>query len=96
MTRISVPPRLAVAAGVYHVGDGHARGENGDRVDLTPIWDELRESPGLEIECPKHEGTWWPTAGEAVPLSGLESWRCPTCAWTFREGLKGRGGSPRF
>src|SRR5262245_43676760 len=102
VTRISVPPGLPVAAGVYDVDDGaldggcHATSDAGDRVDLAPIWDELRRASRVEIECPRHPETWWPIAGQDLPLAGLRTWRCPTCAWTFREGLKGRGGSPRF
>lgn len=97
-TRIRIPAGLAVAPGVYRVdaGGGSATGEAGDRVDLAPIWDELRETAGAEILCPRHPDTWWPTAGQDLPLAGLETWRCPTCAWAFRAGLKGRGGTPQF
>lgn len=102
MTRISVPSGLVVAAGVYDVdavaldGNCYATSEAGNRVALAPIWDELRENPGVEIDCPRHQETWWPTAGQDLPLTELSSWRCPMCAWAFREGLKGRGGTPQF
>jgi hypothetical protein len=102
MTRIRVPPGLAVAAGVYRVhgsaidGSWHATSEVGDRVDLGSVWDDLRDAVGVEINCPKHPDAWWPTVGTDLPLSELSTWRCPACAWAFREGLKGRGGSPQF
>ena len=102
MTRISVPSGLDVPAGVYrldaHALDGkcHATSETGERIDLAPVWDELRQARGVEIDCPRHTDTWWPTAGRDLPLTELRTWRCPMCAWAFREGLKGRGGSPQF
>jgi hypothetical protein len=102
VTRISVPSGLAVEAGVYDVdagaldGNWHATSEAGNRVDLVPIWDELREAVGVEINCPRHPDDWWPTAGRDLPLTELRSWRCPMCAWAFRESLKGRGGTPQF
>jgi hypothetical protein len=102
MTRIRVPNGLSVPPAVYRVeadaNDGHWYGatEAGGRVDLTTIWEELRGSPGVEIECSRHPGSWWPTAGKEVPLAGLDTWRCPTCAWAFRQGLEGRGGTPQF
>jgi hypothetical protein len=95
-TRIRIPARLAVEAGVYRVDGIHATSEAGDRVDLAPIWEELRNSAQVEIECPRHSDTWWPVAGQDLPLAGLRTWRCQTCAWEFREGLKGRGGTPQF
>jgi len=84
VTRIRVPEGLAVEAGVY------------DAADLAPVWDELRSVDGVEIECPRHPDTWWPTAGRDLPLAELKTWRCPKCVWAFREGLKGSGGTPQF
>ena len=95
-TRIRIPAGRAVAAGVYRVNGTLATSDGGDHVDLAPFWDELRKSPQVAIECPRHSDRWWPTAGQEVPLAGLATWRCPTCAWEFREGLKGRGGTPQF
>jgi hypothetical protein len=97
-TRIRIPAGLTVAAGVYRVDAGgrSATSDTGAGVDLAPIWVELRATPGVEIACPKHPETWWPTAGQDLPLEALETWRCPACAWAFREGLKGRGGTPQF
>lgn len=95
-TRIRIAAGVAVSAGVYRVDGVHARNDAGDRVDLAPVWDELRRSPQVAIECPRHPDTWWPVAGLDLPLAGLATWRCPTCAWEFREGLKDRGGTPQF
>ena len=84
LTRIRVPEGLVVEAGDYLVDD------------LGSVWDELYGAPGVEIECSRHPGTWWPTSGRDLPLAELRTWRCPKCVWAFRQGLKGSGGTPRF
>ena len=100
VTRIRVPQGLDVEAGDYHVEtlDGRciATRESGGRVDLASVWDELRVTVGVEIECPRHPDRWWATAGRDLPAAELRTWRCPMCVWAFREGLKGSGGTPRF
>ncbi len=84
VTRIRVPPGLAVEAGEYRAED------------LGPVWDDVRGAEGVQIECPRHPDTWWPTKGRDLPLTELKTWRCPKCVWAFREGLKGSGGTPQF
>ena len=89
-------------AAVYQVEadpiDGRRLGttDAGDRIDLAAVWDELLKAPGVEIECSRHPGSWWPLERADVPPAELETWRCPSCAWAFRQGLAGRGGTPQF
>jgi hypothetical protein len=87
MTRVRVPAGLSVPAGDYEV--------ESDAIDAS-LWDELRAAPGVEIECSRHPGSWWPISRADVPLAELGTWRCPSCAWAFRQGLAGRGGTPQF
>jgi hypothetical protein len=87
MTRVRVPAGLDVPAGDHQIEK--------DEIDAA-LWDELRATPGVEIECARHPGSWWPIARADVPLAELETWRCPSCAWAFRQGLAGRGGTPQF
>jgi hypothetical protein len=87
MTRVRVPAGLSVPAGDHEVESG--------AVDAS-VWDELRAAPGVEIECSRHPGSWWPISRVDVPLAELGTWRCPSCAWAFRQGLAGRGGTPQF
>ncbi len=101
MIRIRIPTGLAVPAGIYRVGAEAVEArredsETGGSLDLTSMWDDLRKVPGVEIECPKHSDRWWPTSANDISLAELTSWRCPMCAWEFREGLKGRGGTPQY
>ena len=87
MTRVRLPAGLGLAEGVYDFADG--------RLDMQD-WNALREAPGVEIECARHPGQWWPTAGKHIDLGEVRRWRCPDCAWAFRQGLGGRGGTPQF
>jgi|GraSoiStandDraft_4_1057263.scaffolds.fasta_scaffold1493421_2 hypothetical protein len=87
MTRVRLPTGLHVPEGVYDDGDGRLLAED---------WTELRDMPGVELECRSHPDQWWPTAGKAIAFGDLRNWRCPNCAWAFRQGLAGTGGTPRF
>ena len=66
-----------------------------DQLDLER-WDEIRDVPGVEIECARHPDEWWPTAGKGVAAADLRDWRCPNCAWAFRRKISGTGGTPQF
>jgi hypothetical protein len=101
MTRVRIPVGLTRTAGVYDIAaaaiDGCCLGtSDAGEIDLTQDWDELRDGPGVEIECTRHPGRWWPTAGKDIPVDEVQSWRCPNCAWAFRQGLADRGGTPQF
>jgi hypothetical protein len=87
VTRVRIPPGLPVAEGVYEHTD--------PRIDAIE-WDQLSDTAGVEIECDRHIGQWWPTTGTTISGRDLPSWRCPTCAWSFRDQLAGRGGTPQF
>lgn len=101
MTRVRIPVGLHLVAGVYDIGaasiDGSCLGTSDtDQHDFSQDWDEVRELPGVEIECSRHPGQWWPTADKHIPVNEVPNWRCPNCAWAFRQGLAGRGGTPQF
>jgi hypothetical protein len=100
VTRLRVPEGLAVAAGDYRVerrdGGWTASSETGERLDLGGVWDDLRGAAAVEIECSRHPDKWWPAAGYKLQLAEVMAWRCPNCVWAFRQGLKGRGGTPQF
>jgi hypothetical protein len=101
MTRVRIPAGLHVAAGDYDIGArstaGRRRGTSeAGQHDFSRDWDELREVPGVEIECSRHPGLWWPTAGKNIRLNEVPTWRCRNCAWAFRQGLAGQGGTPQF
>jgi hypothetical protein len=86
MTRVRLSAGLELQEGVYELGDSGLRAEN---------WTEIRDLPGVELECGRHPGQWWPTAGKDVVFGDLQNWRCPSCAWAFRQGLAGTG-TPQF
>jgi hypothetical protein len=101
MTRVRIPVGLTRTAGVYEIAAGAIDGRclaksEANEFDLTQEWDELREAPGVEIECTRHPGRWWPTVGKDISLTEAQCWRCPNCAWAFRQGLADRGGTPQF
>ncbi len=89
MTRVRLPAGLTLPEGVYDHADERLAAED---------WDALRDTPGVELECGRHPGRWWPSAGKmaGVAVGDLPSWRCPNCAWAFRQELSGRGGTPQF
>ena len=87
MTRLRLPAGLGLVEGIYDFAD----------VQLdTQYWKVLREAVGVEIECDRHPGQWWPTAGKHIDLSEVRSWRCSDCAWAFRQGFNSAGGTPQF
>jgi hypothetical protein len=69
-----------------------------ERVDapLASEWQELRDVDGVELECERHPGHWWPSAGKDIEAKDIQTWRCPSCAWSFRQGFAGRGGTPQY
>jgi len=87
VTRVCVPAGLDLADGVYDVSNGE--------LDLER-WDELREAAGVTIECDRHPGQWWPTAGKDIAAREVRSWRCPSCGWNFRKRVGSTGGTPQF
>ena len=102
MTRLRLPPGLRLAAGIYDVVVGYTMEERYIAVrdahgllDYTPDWYELRDGCRVEIECARHPGRWWSTTGKNIAASEVENWRCPDCAWAFRQGFASRGGWPK-
>jgi hypothetical protein len=102
MTRVRLPSGLGFVEGIYDVVGGAADGRSivirdaaGLR-DSTLDWYELREAIGVELECARHRGRWWSTRGKEIPVDGVQSWRCPNCAWAFRQALGRSGNRPPF
>ena len=100
MTRLRLPPGLHLEAGIYDFADGTVEATFvglgvGGQLDYTMDWKQLREVPGVEIECDRHPDQWWSTAGKGIPAEAIRSWRCPDCAWSFRQKLGSTGGTPQ-
>jgi hypothetical protein len=98
---VRIPTGLHLTAGVYNISprsiDGRCLGtSDAGEHDFAQDWKKLCEVPGVEIECSRHPGLWWPTAGKDIPVNEIPTWRCPNCAWAFRQGLAGQGGTPQF
>ena len=87
MTRVRIRAGLAIPEGVY---------EHADERLAAIDWDQLRGAIGVELECDRHVGRWWPAAATTVTRAQLPDWRCPACARSFRAQLTGRGGTPQF
>ena len=97
-----LPSGLSLLEGIYEVVGGAIDGQRiaiesacglgGDTLD----WNELRGISGVEIECARHPGQWWPTRGREIPVDDVQYWRCPNCAWSFRQALRNTGNRPPF
>jgi hypothetical protein len=102
VTRLRLPSGLSLLAGVYEVvgkaSDGRSIGvkDAAGLRDYTLDWNEVREVLGVEIECVRHPGRWWPTRGAEIPVDEVQSWRCLNCAWAFRQVLRTSGNRPPF
>lgn len=99
-TRVRLPSGLGLQEGVYDVVGGAIGGQSigieGAGVRDTLDWNELRGVLGVEIECARHPGQWWPTRGREIPVGDVQYWRCPNCAWSFRQALRNSGHRPPF
>lgn len=99
-TRVRLPSGLGVREGIYDVVgraiDGRCIGFKGAGLRDTLDWSELRGVLGVEIECARHPGQWWPTRGREIPADDVQYWRCPNCAWSFRQALRNSGNRPPF
>lgn len=101
MTRLRLPPGLNLVDGIYSVvgrADGGSIGiRDAARLrDCTLDWLALRELLGVEIECARHPGQWWPTRGKQIPVHDVQNWRCPNCAWAFRQAVARTPHRPPF
>ena len=102
MTRVRLPSGLSLLEGIYEVASRAIDGRSisiqdaaGLR-DYTLDWNELREVVGVEIECARHPGQWSTTRGREIPMDDVQNWRCPNCAWAFRQALRNSGNRPPF
>jgi hypothetical protein len=102
LTRVRLPSGLSVLEGIYEVVGGAIDGRSigientaGLR-DYAHDWNELRDVLGVEIECARHPGQWWSTRGREIPVDDVQNWRCPNCAWSFRQALRNSGNRPPF
>ena len=101
-TRLRLPAGLSLLEGIYEVVGGAVGGQSIGIVDAaggrdhTLDWNELRQVVGVEIECSRHPGRWWPTQAKEIPVDEVQYWRCPNCAWSFRQALRNAGNRPPF
>lgn len=101
-TRVRLPSGLSLPEGIYGVVGGAIDRQSIGVVDAAGVrdytlhWNELRQVIGVEIECARHPGQWWPTRGNEIQVNDLQYWRCPNCAWSFRQALRNAGNRPPF